>query len=407
MATKYENKAKSPAIVSIVLVCIFYAFQYGFNWPLLKLSGILGSNRFIDLVAIQDISKCVSKYGMGVYEISEKCSGYQYSIGILYLFDFSGISTLNSVIAAVLLEIPIIVILITLVSISFHHSIKNGLFSLLAVMAPGNWFLLERGNLDLLMVELLAVAALTFGKKREYVGFLMLVISVFTKFYTAPLLILYIFFGASKNIRRFYLPSTLLVFLVSLVQISSVAKFPSTWYVSFGSGSIGHWANLFFEYQINTNFRIPEKVGLIMGVIVVCTSIAIHWRKMKDFEVSQANFVSSKENGILFFGLTFIACYFVGMSYDYRMIFPIVTSSLLLIVEKNLPYRKYFVSIAIGSFYFSSFFYGQSGMMVIYQQLIGDIFIGLLISYLCVYFLRKYRSPIMEIVSKCKNLLLK
>ncbi|CAN2168896.1 hypothetical protein MCEMRE196_00041 [Candidatus Nanopelagicaceae bacterium] len=407
MHKKYMENNLYYSITSTLLLLSFYAYQYLFNWPLLKISGILGSSRFIDLVAIQDFSRCVNEYGMAVYEISDKCSGYQYSLGVLYLFDYTKFSSLSSNAAAFLLEIPLLFIMISLITLSFNKNIKIGVFAVVAALAPGNWLLLERGNLDLIMVELLAIAALTFGKKSEPLGYLMLVISVFTKFYTAPLLILYVIMGKRTIRKNLYLPVTIVVVLASLVQIKNVAKFPSTWYVSFGSGSIGHWANLFLEYQVDSNNRIPEKVGLVIGLLIACISIAIHWKALKNFEVSQANFVSTKANVILFFGTTFIACYFVGMNYDYRMIFPIVTSTLLLIVEKNLPYRKYFVSIAIGSFYFSSFFYGQSGMMVVYQQLIGDIFIGLLVSYLCVYFLRKYRSPIMEIVSKCKNLLLK
>lgn len=407
MHKKYVEANSLYSLAGLVLFFSFYAYQYLYNWPLLKVSGILGPSRFIDLVAIQDFSRCINKLGLAVYDISDTCSGYQYSLGILYLFDYTRFSTLDSHVAAFLLEIPLLLTMIILVTLSFKKNLKIGVFAVVAVLAPGNWLLLERGNLDLIMVELLAIAALTFGKKSEPLGYLMLIISVFTKFYTAPLLILYIFMGKRTLRNRLYVPVTLVVFIATLFQISYVAKFPSTWYVSFGSGSIGHWANLFLEYQVDSNYRIPEKLGMSIGLLIVCASIAIHWKAMKNFEVSQANFASTKANVILFFSTTFIACYFVGMNYDYRMIFPIVASNLLLIEEKNLPYRKYFVSIAIGSFYFSSFFYGQSGMTVIYQQLIGDIFVGLLVSYFCVYFLRKYRSPIKEIVSKCKTLLLK
>ena len=393
------------AILSIISVSIFYFYQFAFNWPLLKLSGLLGSSRFIDLVAIQDFSKCLSKYGVEVYEISNHCSGYQYSLGVLYFFDYSGFSSLSGISAALVLEIPLLFSMILLVALSFKKSKKIGMFSVLAVLAPGNWLLLERGNLDLIMVQLLALAALTFRKKKEYFGFIMLAITIFTKFYTLPIMFLYILYGEKKLRKYFYIPSTLAVILASVFQIKQVAKFPSTWYVSFGSGSIGHWANLFVEYQLNASFRFPEKIGLIIGLLILCVSITLHWKAFRNFNVSEANFTSSKENVILFVGLTFIACYIVGMNYDYRMIFAIIVCTLILIEERAIPSRIYFVLIALGSFYFSSFFYGQSGMSVIYQQLIGDIFVGLLVSYLCVYFLHKYRTIIMELVSKCKNLL--
>ena len=382
---------------------VFYVYQYASNWPLLKLSGLLGSSRFIDLVAIQDFSRCISKYGLHVYEISNSCSGYQYSLGILYLFEYTGLSTISTTTAALILELPLLLGMTFLVAFAFKKSIKLGSFAVISLLAPGNWLLLERGNLDLIMVLFLPIAALTFGKKREWTGFLMLIITVFTKFYTAPILILYVLFGNKKLRKLVYLPTTLFVIFVSLYQIKQVAKFPSTWYVSYGSGSLGHWANLFVEHQLNSSYRIPENIGLLIGILVLCVSIEIHRRGLKHFEVSTANFTSSKDNVILFFGLTFIACYVVGMNYDYRMIFAIIVSTLILIKEGSLPYRYYFVSIAIGSFYLSSFFYGQFGMTVIYQQLIGDIFVGLLVSYLCVYFFHKYRYSMMELVSKCKT----
>lgn len=392
-------------IFSLLSTSIFYAYQYFYNWPLLKLSGILGSSRYVDLVAIQDISKCVAKYGIRVYEISDTCSGYQYSMGILYIFEYTGISTLNRNIAAVIFEVPIILFMLMLIAFAFKHNKSAGFYSLITMLSPGIWFLLERGNLDSIMVICIAVSALTFGKRGEILGFLALLISVLTKFYSAPLLIIYVLFGKKKYRNGFYLPITILLAVISLIQISHVAKFPSTWYVSFGAGSVGHWANLFLEYQLKSNFRIPEKTGLIAGTLIACASMAIHWKFFRRSQITPGNFLSTKSNLILFLGVTFIACYFAGMSYDYRMIFPIIVSILVLLEEESLPFKPYFLLISTGSFYLSSFFYGQSGMSVIYQQLIGDIFVGLLVSYISVYLIHKYFDYFKEIVGECKKLI--
>lgn len=389
-------------LLGILGTTSFYLYQYIHNWPLLKQSGILGSFRFADLVAIQEISRCVRTLGMQVYAISESCSGYQYSIGILYLFDFLSLSRLNPNLIAAIIEIPVLSLFVGILVMAFRKNWRVGIFATLGALAPGNWLLLERGNLDLLMVALLAIAAVTFSRRYEAMGFFTLIISIFTKFYTAPLLLIYILFG-KRQLKKIYLPVSILSILISIYQIKHVAKFPSTWYVSFGSGSIGHWINLFIEYQLMSDFRLQEKIGLLVGVLILAISTYFHFALMSRHRIETYDFSNTHQNLVLFFGLTFIACYVVGMNYDYRMIFPIIAAIILVTEEGEIPCQSYFVSISVGSFFLSSYFYGQSGMSVIYQQLAGDVFIGLFTSYLITFFILRYKVLVVEILKYAKH----
>ena len=395
-----EHNRQFATITSFSLI-LFYSLQYFYNWPLLKLSGILGSERYIDLVSIQDMAKCVKSAGIRVYEIGESCSGYQYSLGILHVFNFTGFSGINRNLAAAILEIPILLLMVALLFLAFRKSNSVGVFAFIALMSPGNWLLLERGNLDLIMLSCIFFATKTFQTKYEIFGFCALLLSILTKFYAAPLLVLYILFGEPKLRLKVFVPITFLVYLFTLFQISLVAQFPSTWYVSFGSRSIGHWINLFLEHAARTTYRLSEESGLIIGTFLLIASIVLQLKVFKVFKVESATFTRTSSRGFLFFGLTFLGCYMLGMNYDYRLIFPIFASVFLLVKETQIPLKNYFIVISTASFWLSSFFFGQQGLLVIYQHFLGDIFVGLFASYISAYFVLQYKTVLSEKVSKC------
>ena len=389
------------ACLSSLTLILIYSFQYFYNWPLLKLSGILGSERYIDLVSIQNMAKCVSSAGIRVYELGESCSGYQYSLGILHIFDITKFSEIDRNLGAAILEFPILSLMVLLLFLAFKKSNGVGFFAFVTLMSPGNWLLFERGNLDLIMISCLILATITFRTKYELLGFSALILSILTKFYTAPLLVLYILIGNPRLRLKVFAPITILVYLFTLFQISLVAQFPSTWYVSFGSGSLGHWINLFLEHFVESTYRLSEGTSFILGISVMSASILIQLKVFKVFKVESAVFSKTSSRGVLFFGLTFLGCYAAGMNYDYRLIFPICASIILLIKENQVPLRTYFIVIATISFWLSSFFYGQLGLLVIYQQFLGDIFVGLLAAYFAAYFVFEYKATVGEKVRRC------
>jgi hypothetical protein len=395
-----ENNRHFASLSSFSLI-LFYSLQYFYNWPLLKLSGILGAERYLDLVSIQNMAKCVNSEGIRVYEIGKSCSGYQYSLGILHVFDFTGFSGINRNLAAAILEIPVLLLMAALLFLAFRKSNRVGVFTFIALVSPGNWLLLERGNLDLIMLSCIFLAAKTFQTKFELFGFCALLLSVLTKFYAAPLLILYIFFGEPKLRLKVFAPITLLVYLFTLFQISLVSQFPSTWYVSFGSRSIGHWINLFLEQFARTSYRLSEQTGFIIGTLLLVASVIVQLKVFKAFKVESTPFTSISSRGFLFFGLTFLGCYALGMNYDYRLIFPICASVFLLVKDDQIPFKTYFIVISTASFWLSSFFYGQYWLLVIFQHFLGDIFVGLLASYTSAYFVMRYKTALGEKVSKC------
>lgn len=413
MHKKYMENNLYYSITSMVLLLSFYAYQYLFNWPLLKISGILGPERYVDLSAIQNFSNCIRASGIRVYEISDNCGGYQYSMGILYSFSYSHFSQITTPVAAIFLELPVIIASIFILFSVYKKSRKVGVFTTVALLAPGNWLLLERGNLDLLMLSLILIAGAVFRTRNELLGFIALTFSVFTKFYTAPLMLIFLLFGTSKFKKTIYLPITVVTYALSIYQIMHVAKFPSTWYVSFGSGSIGHWFNLLMEYGFISDFRVSGDLGNLIGALILVSStmFIVKWLGKQN----QAEKYAQKYlNGTtIFFQISFVACYLAGMNYDYRMFLLIGACIGILISRRDLPGLKFLTIVSIASMWQSSYFFGQVGMSVIYQQLIGDIAIGLAASYIaaimvkdsCTYLEVRYLNPNKHanLVSKIMN----
>lgn len=381
-----EQKRNLFKIFTSIFLVLFYIFQVSKSWPGLVSSRVRGPINYGDQEAILRIAKCFKVIGNDVYQSLEqnpKCGGFQYSIELLRFLNITHLSSVrSSVLGPVFLGLTIISMIFVIYILKSWNA-KNYALAALCFSSPGIWLLLERGNFDELVVILVLGAALAIRTKYEFFGAYLLLASVFIKFYTLPVLFVYILFLKSKRIRNFYslllIPSTLYV----LYQIKLVLIFPSTWYVSFGVKSMGLYIDLLMRRKILPTYLLPEwsftlpGVLLILGIVGVMRKLRIQYRWKSDFHSAMKD---RRYNVYAIMTAVFLTCFFAGMNYDYRLIFLAIPLCLIPeIFEFNL-FAKIVISSGLAALFLSTFSYSFHGIPTLVIQFIGDVAASIFVS---------------------------
>ena len=397
---------KSKAVISSAIV-LFYSTLYLTNWWPLKITGIKGYINFIDLGFVLDMAKCLNDPNQDVTKHfdGKSCSGYIYGSTLLKTINISGITNVSQEMIGVMLGISLIGLLL----LATYSSELSSYAKLLIVCSPGIWLLLERGNIDIVMVLLTALSAFAFTRNFFYLGLIIVIYATLIKFYTAPLFLLTFLFANSKLRKITLLLTAIPTILFVYSEISKLGNFPSTWYVSFGVQSVGLWIQLATQRLIQPDFMMSTSVLMCIGL---CSQAVVTFGvfKAKFFrstiqEIAKIN--QSRENNLQinfyrFFSLLFVGCYFAGMNYDYRLIF-LALGSIPILSKLQGKERKVFFVLTLLSLWFSCFFFGIKGILFVSIQALGDGAISILVALLLTGFLGGIRDKANLAIKKLAN----
>ena len=345
---------------------LFFAIQEATDWILLSLSGIRGLPYFIDLGSVLRSSDCADQYGWGIYdpEIAEGCS-YIYGSSLIRIFQILHISESTTYLGGWILLLSLSVFIGTTLSALEIKRTRHWILVILVLFSPPTMLLVERANIDILIVLLLAGSAVALAGNHIVVMYVMLFFSSISKFYTAPL-----FLWAAVTQKNFAKKiAALAIFFVSVILIlSDLSKikgnFPRNSWASFGNPIFGIYGRK-IDYEFSP--WVQNLIGLLLlgftAAFILLLIKKLHIRLPKENFETKRDYVESLTR---IFSLVFLLCYFASANYDYRLIFLFVPAVFFLVSNELDLVTEGFLTLCLIATAWLSYNAG-------YLQILGDI----------------------------------
>jgi hypothetical protein len=376
-----KEKYSRVAIFSSIFIAIFLLHLLS-RWWVFRTTGIYGG-KFFDLQSVLDSGKCFRSNGMSVYNYDKSAicaNGYMYGISLLYLLRLILIFTSSTFVIGMLGLVSTSVILGMIAHLYWSGTKKSALFLIVSLSSPGTWLLVERGNIDQLILLLLFGACIAFSRNRDIFGVILLTISILLKFYTLPLLVFALIILPGKRTKMLSLILLITVTPLTIWNISQVHGFPSSWFVSFGLPVIPKYSEalgIFMPALVDYLLGIIFILGLVMGVRCLPFFGSIQLEK-GSFQPPRnlANVVMA------LFGITFLTCYFSGTNFDYRLVFLAIFGSGLSAVIRPQKIRIPFLPmIFLASLWCTDFSFGiHLNYAFGIWQFTGDVFLAIFVA---------------------------
>jgi hypothetical protein len=317
---------KSILSLSSLGLFVFFVFMQLTTWIPLRYWHIWGGGNFIDSQQILQWSECYEKQGNLVFSKEGECSGYIYGSALLKVLSFFKADTSITQIFGYLLML-VLAITISLSVRTFEKCRQNPVI-FLVIISPPILLLAERGNFDTLMFALIGLAGFLFGRNLQMWALIPLAVATLIKFYSLPLFLL--FFLLSEN-RKQKLTTCAVGIAVSIQVVFDLqlikTSFPSGFSWKFG-------ASIWTRYLTQLGVLDPgETVNNLSGLAILLFIIAGTLLFLKNRKILTAPIYTGHQTEKLLFYVflfTHIACFLLGMSFDYRMIFLAVASVIYL-----------------------------------------------------------------------------
>lgn len=372
----HEKWYKQRVVLSLA-VTTFYMWLYFSKWWLLKVQNDLGGGPiYRDLESVLIAARCYERIGDTVYSTVETC-GYQYGIFLLQFIQFFDLDSINLVLLGGFFILLVFLILLA-VAVFSTRTTRQAVIAFLLVISPGPWLLFERGNIDILIIPLIALAAIFINSRFSIVAIVLIAVTALMKFYTLPLLLIYILIEKRVLLRIVAAVSIFVITPIILLDISRVSVgFPNPTFVAFGVPSPGLWLN-FFAWRFGVPIELQGPQLYLIGYFIFFALVYLMYfsplRERLSFEplLPSASPVLGK-NVFLLFSSVYLFCFLAGMNYDHRLT-PLIISLLLLntVFPKNQPSR-WFLAVQLGALWATIFFFGVTGPIHVFLAIFGNI----------------------------------
>jgi hypothetical protein len=235
------------------------------------------------------------------------------------------------------------------------------------------------------------LGALSVAKGKINAAAVFFTIGSLIKFYSLPLiplLLLYAKKRAQVYVISFSFSVSLFFTLMDLSRTTNQSPGPNNYFFTFGVQNFGTWVEL-LNYKITADYVefnpiYIYAIGIGASLISTVLMHTLLSRKQSPLITSREIFQNDRKMEVLFvfFSATYLALFFQGTNYDYKLIFYIV-AFLSLFVSKNFTVLRTFLAsifllslwLTCFSFGFKSSFYPTIQISTIFTiiELIGDI----------------------------------
>jgi hypothetical protein len=280
--------------------------------------------RFGDLNSNLLSAECFQNIGLLVYASFDDVGNcnYLYGRSYLYFLNFFSISPSNRLVLGIVQGLILVVLLLGLIFLTKKAKFQLSFVFFSILFAPGMILLLERANLDGVMLILITIAILFNHFGYKYLAWFIVAISVLFKFYTLPFLMLYSCTFKSKFARFSMLGLASIVALIIIQDVKLAgANIPTGIFVTFGLMSTSRWINLYLEHQSLISFRFTSISGGLLSSLFIIVMVLVLFRSIRLSPHVQGRFRELHVSIFVFFIIIFLSCYFAGMNYDYRLPF--------------------------------------------------------------------------------------
>jgi hypothetical protein len=266
-------------------------------------------------------------------QIDATCPEFNYGTALIVLLSIFPIAWEHYIIAAITVGLIVVFALGFFLASSYSMSFWQKALVCLAFFSPGTYLLFERGNLDLVIVLLIVIAAVLLGRGAFFPAYFVLVFATLLKFYALPLVLIVSLLSNTLRQRIMTSVFTLLTFAQVFVDYSRTQVLPVYGPVQFGYPVLEHY----FEWLELYLRPLPSFIGFVAPLFIWALLVLFERRAGKGFQeiVRQSVTNLQADYAFLFTAIAFSAMFFVGLSFDYRLIF-LAISGIGLILKSTL-----------------------------------------------------------------------
>ena len=331
----YNLRSRLGKMLLIISFVFLYAVNATLGWPIVNLGG-LRIVEYVDLAAIiQSGQLCSGKIEFWQFinlfqPLSETCGGFLYGRPLLAFLAISSIPLVWTTPVAVVIGLTSAILLALLFAGSGQLNKSKFSFAILASFSPGVFLLYERSNFDLLMLIGIVAATYLWKKGGFYAGLIVIGITAIMKYYTVPLLLLApLLFARSQKQIVLGLGLSALISVYAFWDYSRLPGLPGSGYHQFGSAVLPHYfSHIGLDvprvFLIGFGFLLPVLVGLWIFRSTTKKGNSLIFGKGIQF--------TNINDSIPFItvSIVFVACFFAGLNYDYRLVFLVIPGVILL-----------------------------------------------------------------------------
>jgi len=324
-ALKYLKKYHS----NLLFISSYFLFFIGMQlttWLPLRYWAIWGGGNFIDSWQVLRFADCYRLIQIEVYSDTGPCSGYLYGRPLLQFINFIGASQSNSQVIGYLLMLTLVLIF-AWAKAEIQKTIPH-YFLFLIMVSPPILLLAERANVDILIAIMILASCKLFYHNSRYLAYILTGVTVIFKFYTAPVMLLFLLLDKS-NLRRII---GFFVFIIctysALVDIRMTrTPYPDGALAQFG---FSVWSK-YFDLTDRKWFNYATAMTIDISILVIAgIAFFVIW-KFSGLKIIKSKFeeLSSTHISFLATALIHVSCFILGTSYDYRLIYLIIATLLI------------------------------------------------------------------------------
>jgi hypothetical protein len=364
----------SNRVVLAISLSLFFAWIYLSKWLPLAIQKIGGGRNYADLVSVLQAAQCYKVEGDEVYSSLTTCA-YQYGLFLLEFINFFNLDALDFKLLGFILFAVVVLILISLAVATADTKIQSILIFIL-VISPGPWLLFERGNFDLLIIVFLALGVSAINTRFSVFTILFFALTALMKFYTLPLLLLYVLIERNRLLKKIAFSSLLVLSPIVIHNITSAESHPNPMFAAFGLPAPGLWLN-FFAWR----FDLPVELGMaslyFVGLFVVLFGLYLFYfspikERFLAHQIGAFSLTGFQSHAFLVSAGTYVSCFLAGMNFDYRLIFLIFALLLLNASYSELRGSRWFVGVQIAALWATYFFFGAVGPIPVLLAILGN-----------------------------------
>ena len=348
----HRSNSNLDKLTLVLLFGIVYAVNAFFGWPIVQLSG-LRIPEYVDLAAIiQSGNLCAGKLEFWGFlnllqPLPEDCGGFIYGRPLLALLALASLPVFWTVPIAILLGLVAMAMITVAVGLDIRSSKAKIVIATLAIFSPGVFLLFERANFDLLMFMAVLAGVFFWSRGRFFAGLLVVGLTALFKYYTLPLLLIAPFlFGKDRRQIIFGSVISVLISLYAALDFSQLPRVPGFGYAQFGSAVLPH-------YFSHLGLEVSRIFLLAMGITIplVIALIVFHYSKLNGSSLALGTLLrfTNLNTSLSFISVSsvFVACFFAGLNFDYRLIFLAIPGIILLTSASGPKVNVYLLNASL------------------------------------------------------------
>jgi hypothetical protein len=309
------------------------------DWWILKEWKIVGLVKFWDLNTILSYADCYKNIGLGVYEssIANSCRNYTYGSLPLILLSTFRIGASQTAIVGYSLILGFVLVT-TAIAVKLRLNLRNLFFLLFTLISPPILLLLERGNLDILVFLLVVASSYCLSQGKKHFALFLLILGSLLKFYTFPLLLLFLLYNFNeKHFRLSHITPVLICFFWLIRDLLSV----EARYIEMNAASFGvSIPSVVFLDEDPGSLRVKFLSSLVFFLIVFL--VFQKFPTLISVETQQARMKHHFFELVLFMAcsLIHVMVFSIALNFSYRLVY-LIFAVLLLSHIIDRRFRKF------------------------------------------------------------------